>query len=187
MNINDIGEFKIGTVIKRKSSEEGKEFEVINLKCIHNNGLFKSEDVSIMKVAENNIDSLLLSKKNDILIKMTAPYTVYIVREEAEGKIISSNYALFRTFESKLKAEYVYILIERLVKKATAVQSSLKVERLPLRELTTYKIEIDSEEYQEKLIKLSKLTLEYRKAYVELNGLYMCYDNFLKNKLLGDE
>lgn len=107
--LSDIGEIFTGIRIDRytpksiDSTDKSYDEKPVITQKISNNQL----NIEFKKVSK--IDSSYYSKKDDIIIQLAEPNTVYLI--EKEGIIIHSNYAIIRLDEGYYY-KYVYYLLK---------------------------------------------------------------------------
>ena len=117
MYLEDIARIRTGLVTSRKkTSRESKnlyQYKLLNLKCITENG-----DINLGNAEKYNVSEKLrldyISQMNDILIRLSAPYTAVLIdREEYCGYVIPSHFAIVRVDLIKANPEYVYWVLSQ--------------------------------------------------------------------------
>lgn len=117
MLLSELAEIRTGLVLARKKAKDSDltkiKYNVLNLKCIMNEGyldLKQSEEIEM----KERLNPEYLTQKNDILIRLSSPYTViYITDEKQYGYVIPSHFAIVRTDEKKTASEYIYWFLKR--------------------------------------------------------------------------
>ena len=193
MTINDIAVVRTGLVTARKKKDAASlgtyKYQLLNLRCIANEGYIDKEYIEPYELSEELKDDYL-TRMGDILIRLSAPYTaVMINKPELCGIVVPSHFAIIRVDERYALPGYVFWVLRRDKNKITMMQnssgstafgtissgliSSLPITLLPLHEQQIIgELLCLSEREQELLQKLS----EEKKTYNTLL-LNQIYDN----------
>ena len=193
MTINDIAVVRTGLVTARKKKDAASlgtyKYQLLNLRCIANEGYIDKEYIEPYELSEELKDDYL-TRMGDILIRLSAPYTaVMINKPELCGIVVPSHFAIIRVDERYALPGYVFWVLRRDKNKITMMQnssgstafgtissgliSSLPITLLPLHEQQIMgELLCLSEREQELLQKLS----EEKKTYNTLL-LNQIYDN----------
>lgn len=115
MKLKQIADIRTGIVVARKKATEEsifrKTYKMINLKCINDKGYI---DFTMAEEYEANeiLSNEFLTKKGDILIRLSVPYTSIIIKKtDEEGYVIPSHFAIIRVDPNIAVPEYVLWLI----------------------------------------------------------------------------
>lgn len=113
--LKNLAEIRTGIVVARKKanaeSENKIEYPLINLKCISENGKINLEATEKFEASEL-IAPEFLTKKGDILVRLSMPYTATIITEEKEqGYVIPSHFAIIRVDKTLAVPEYILWLL----------------------------------------------------------------------------
>lgn len=110
MKLGEIAEIGTGLVLTRKKAESEKEtakiYNVITLRSINNQGYVDRTLFEIFESREELGDNYI-SKKGDIIIRLSEPNTAILIGEEDEGLLISSQFCLIRIKGNKFLPEYI--------------------------------------------------------------------------------
>ena len=193
MTINDIAVVRTGLVTARKKKDAASlgtyKYQLLNLKCIANEGYIDKNYIEPYELSEELKDDYL-TRIGDILIRLSAPYTAVLINKpELCGIVVPSHFAIIRVDERYALPGYVFWVLRREKNKITMMQnssgstafgtissgliSSLPITLLPLHEQQIIgELLCLSEREQELLQKLS----EEKKTYNTLL-LNQIYDN----------
>ena len=193
MTINDIAVVRTGLVTARKKKDAASlgtyKYQLLNLKCIANEGYIDKDYIEPYELSEELKDDYL-TRMGDILIRLSAPYTAVLINKpELCGIVVPSHFAIIRVDERYALPGYVFWVLRREKNKITMMQnssgstafgtissgliSSLPITLLPLHEQQIIgELLYLSEREQELLQKLS----EEKKTYNTLL-LNQIYDN----------
>jgi len=100
---------------KQASEEAGSlsvKYKQLNLKCIKSNGLI---DTTLLEDYETNerLGRKYLTQPDDIVIRLSYPYTAALIDEENTGLVIPSHFAVIRADKTKLLPRYLLWLLSR--------------------------------------------------------------------------
>lgn len=117
MLLEDCAKIRTGLVSTRKkktdSSERSIEYKLLNLKCISDNGQIHIEYAEKFVVSEQ-LKSDYLTQMNDILVRLSAPYTsIFINRKDYCGFVIPSHFAIIRVELTKANPEFIYWIVSQ--------------------------------------------------------------------------
>ncbi len=203
MNINNLASVRTGLVTARKkkntSSMHTYQYQLLNLKCISNEGYIETTYIEPYELTEELKDEYL-THMGDILVRLSAPYTVVLIDQPALcGIVVPSHFAIIRTDKRKAIPEYICWSLRRDKNRITMIQnssgstafgtiSSGLIASLPITPLPLYKQQIIckllklSEREQELLNKLAK----EKKTYNTLL-LNQIYDNMKRGNINDDQ
>lgn len=102
MKLKDIAIVKTGVVLSRKEYRgqgDPYKYKLLTLKCLNEDGTLNLEYIEDFTTS-GEIGNSHLVKEGDIIMRLTTPYTASFIPKEAQGSIISSNFALIRLHES---------------------------------------------------------------------------------------
>lgn len=110
MKLEEIAFVRTGVVRARKKAVADSpeiEYRVLNLKCLSNSGLFELDNAEIDYYSDN-FKSDCVTQLGDILIRLSAPYTAAMIKQESEcGYLVPSHFAIIRAKEGKALPEYL--------------------------------------------------------------------------------
>lgn len=112
MRLGNIATVRSGLVLSRKLSREPTKYRypLLNLRSIDPGGYI---DVDLLDVfdAVEQLAAEYLTQKDDVVIRLSAPYTSVLISDELTGIVISSNFAVIRPDKNIISAEYLFWLL----------------------------------------------------------------------------
>ena len=113
MRIQDIATLKTGAVLSRlpKIETDGYFYRVLSLRNIDDDtGMIESQSCVPMRFMEKVSDEFL-TQKGDILLRLSAPYTVVYVEDDSDvGLLIPSHFAIIHAVG--VDAKYLYAMLD---------------------------------------------------------------------------
>lgn len=109
MKLGDLASIRSGLVLSRKESKGSEEYRypLINLRCIRQEAEIDRNEADVYNAREL-IKAEYLSRKGDIVVRLTSPYTAVLIDETTSGMVISSNLVVIRVEDERLLPEYLY-------------------------------------------------------------------------------
>lgn len=191
MLLGDVAEVRTGLVLSRKKASDDMdvkfEYTALNLRCVVSEGYLDLEDAEKYYSTER-LKSEYLTKEKDILIRLSAPYTVVFITSPKQcGYVIPSHFAIVRADELKVAPEYLNWFLKRDAVRQKIIQNvsgstafgtissgfiaNLKIRDVPIAEQKTLgNILLLAEKEQKLLHKLAVAKALYSKAIV--NEIY---------------
>lgn len=128
MNISDIATVRTGLVKARKeknsSSGQVHNYNLLNLKCISNNGDILIDCLELY-TASDELKEDYLTHLGDVLIRLSTPYTVAIIDSlDLCNLVIPSHFAVIRVNREMATPEYVFWFLRRDKNRITLMQNS---------------------------------------------------------------
>lgn len=116
MKLEDIASIRTGLVTGRKRSLESelgaKQFKLLNLKCMTENGIDPDFLEDFYSTAE--VKSDFLTRNGDILIRLSAPYTSAMIYDQRlVDVLIPSHFAIVRIKSDRVTPDYVLWSLRR--------------------------------------------------------------------------
>lgn len=198
MFLSDVSTVRTGLVTARKQAkgpEKGlfQEYRLLSLRCIKEPGVL---DVSLAEpyMSRELLKSDFLTKRDDILVRLSAPYTAALVDDASADYVVPSHFAIIRVDKSKVDPAYVlWILRQQSTLKQIYqnVSGTVAFGTISSNFFNDLKIDIIPLEKQRligAILKLSEreqtLLSELAKAKAELNTAIMAnaYKNLNKGK-----
>ncbi len=135
VKLSDVAEIRTGfmTTRNKNSGKDGKKFKyrLLNLKCIDNFGFINTSMIEDFESCEK-LKSDFLTRKGDILIRLSFPYTVvFIDKKEHCGLLVPSHFAIVRA-NDPASAKYVFWALRRAKSRAALMQKSASTVALPV-------------------------------------------------------
>lgn len=117
MFLSDISTVRTGLVTARKQAkgpEKGlfQEYRLLSLRCVKEPGVL---DVSLAEpyMSRELLKSDFLTKRDDILVRLSAPYTAALVNDESADYVVPSHFAIIRVDKSKVDPAYVLWILRQ--------------------------------------------------------------------------
>ena len=128
MTIGEIAVIRTGLVTARKKKENSSlrtyKYQLLNLKCIANEGYIDKTYVEPYELSEELKDDYL-TRMGDILVRLSTPYTAVIIdRTELCGIVVPSHFAIIRVDRCLALPEYVFWSLKRNKNRITMMQNS---------------------------------------------------------------
>lgn len=191
MLLGEVAEVRTGLVLSRKKAADNAntkiEYKALNLKCVMPEGYLNLENTEEYNAAER-LKPEYLTNTNDILVRLSAPYTVVFITDTSQcGYVIPSHFAIVRSDKTKAAPEYLNWFLKRDAVKQKIIQNvsgstafgtissgfiaNLKIRDIPISEQKTLgNMLLLAEKEQELLHKLAAAKALYSKAIV--NKIY---------------
>ena len=108
MFLKDVSNIRTGLVTARKQAkgpENGdfREYRLLSLRCIKEPGVL---DVGLA-------EPYAATRQDDILVRLSAPYTAALVNDESAGYVVPSHFAIIRVNKSKVDPAYVLWILRQ--------------------------------------------------------------------------
>ncbi len=132
MKIQEICSITSGLVLSRKKAENNlnpsKIYKLLTIKSFENDFSINHNELEDFS-AESDIDNKYITKKGDIIVRLTFPYTAVYIDSLEEGLLISSNFLVLRNILNKFLPEYLTIVLnsENFQKKLAQISTGTKI------------------------------------------------------------
>lgn len=181
MKFEDIATISVGQILTRIGSEDSElQYTVLHPRAI-NNGSINDDQLDEIK-SSKEIDGDKITKKDDIVIKLSTPYEAVVIDDNHSGLLIPSFCAVFRCKE-KINPYYICALINSSFIKEK-IKSKIAGTVRPMVRISDLRI-IDipevSEEQMNDIGKEYELSLEKRSL---LSRMMKIESDIMDNKLL---
>lgn len=112
MKLADVAAVRSGLVLSRKQSQMPTEYRypLLTLRSIRADGLIDLVEVDSYSSIEP-LDPEYVSHEEDIIIRLSSPYTAVLIDEETSGIVISSNFVIIRADRNLILPEYLFWLL----------------------------------------------------------------------------
>ena len=117
MFLSDVSTVRTGLVTARKQAkgpEKGlfQEYRLLSLRCIKEPGVL---DVGLAEpyMSKELLKSDFLTKRADILVRLSAPYTAALVDDASADYVVPSHFAIIRVDKSKVDPAYVLWILRQ--------------------------------------------------------------------------
>lgn len=165
MKLGDIATVRSGLVLSRKLSRVPTKYRypLLNLRSIAPEGYIDNTFLDVYDAIERlAVD--YLTQKNDVVIRLSAPYTSVLIDDETNGMLISSNFAVIRTDNKSISAEYLFWLLNTSKVKRQIFEntSSNMLGAIKPKFFADFEIDLLPMEDQKKIAALNKLARRER-------------------------
>lgn len=115
MRLGDIAVVRSGLVLSRKQSRVPTiyRYPLLNLRSVNPGGYVDLTATDIFDATEP-LCAEYLSCENDVIIRLSAPYTAVLIDASTAGMVISSNFVIIRPDSPKILPDYLYWLLNTL-------------------------------------------------------------------------
>jgi len=190
--LGQISDILTGLVVKRKQADQFEvdfsAYKLLTLKSLDQDGYLNSHRLEDFDSTEI-LDPKYLTKLNDVVIRLSSPYTAILIREGEAGHIISSLFITIRNLDKRVLPEYLSILLNNEKIKQYLIKCSVgsKIQIVNTSSIKNIDIEIPNLEQQKKIIEITILIKKEKRLFAELLKTKAKFNNELVNKLLGGE
>ena len=110
--LENVALVRSGLVLARKDAKEVSPFRypLITLKAILAEGVVDKELLDVFHATEK-LEDMYLTQADDIVIRLSSPYTAVLINEDTAGIVISSNFVVIRPDTKRLCPAYLFWLI----------------------------------------------------------------------------
>jgi hypothetical protein len=117
MFLKDVSNIRTGLVTARKQAkgpENGdfREYRLLGLRCIKEPGVL-DVDLAEPYAANDELKPEFLTQQDDILVRLSTPYTAALVNKESTGYVVPSHFAIIRVDKSKVDPAYVLWILRQ--------------------------------------------------------------------------
>lgn len=171
MKLKDLASVRSGLVLSRKQSKEptAYRYPLVNLRCIQQEGTVDLSEVDIYE-AKELLKEEYLSRKGDIIIRLTAPYTAVLIDAATSGMVISSNFVMIRIEDKRLLPEYLFWLLntQKVKRKIYENTTSNMLGAVKAKFLTDFELTVLPVKEQHKIAQLNLLVKKESQLLKEL-------------------
>ncbi len=171
MKLKDLASVRSGLVLSRKQSKEptAYRYPLVNLRCIQQEGTVDLSEVDIYE-AKELLKEEYLSRKGDIIVRLTAPYTAVLIDVATSGMVISSNFVMIRIEDKRLLPEYLFWLLntQKVKRKIYENTTSNMLGAVKAKFLTDFELTVLPVEEQHKIAQLNLLVKKESQLLKEL-------------------
>lgn len=165
MKLGDMATVRSGLVLSRKLSKVPTKYRypLLNLRSIAPEGYIDTTFLDVYDAIERlAVD--YLTQKNDVVIRLSAPYTSVLIDDETNGMLISSNFVVIRTDNKSISAEYLFWLLNTSKVKRQIFEntSSNMLGAIKPKFFADFEIDLLPMEDQKKIAALNKLARRER-------------------------
>jgi restriction endonuclease S subunit len=97
---------------KRAESKDGEtvKYKLLTLKSFDTRGILNPKLLDEF-VSNCQLENKYLTKENDIIIRLTSPYTALVIEANAKGIVIPSNFAIIRLTNDLFHPKYIALCL----------------------------------------------------------------------------
>ncbi len=190
MRLDEVASVRTGAVTGRKKADGSNDpafhYRMLNLRCLVAEGYL---DLNYIEdyFAKEEIKPELFTRKGDVLIRLSFPYTAVLIDDITCGFVVPSHFAIVRADSKKVLPEYILWFLRRESTYQQILQNSsgstafgtissgfigsMNIRILPLKKQQVLgQLLVLSDREQELLYRLAKEKLIYNKE--TLNAIY---------------
>lgn len=135
MFLKDVATIRTGAVLARKMASldeieamedfvgEAPEYFSLNLKCVLESGEIDSGKVELV-YTKKPLNDVFLTREDDILVRLSAPYTSLLVTGEHVDLLVPSHFAIIRVDSEEADAAFVFHILQRKSTKRKILQNA---------------------------------------------------------------
>ncbi len=192
MNLKNISGVQTGLVLVRKKAQNTDEnkyiYSRLTLKSFEPQGWLNERELDVF-LSKEKLENKYITKKGDIILRLTAPYTAICINDNQEGLVIPSNFAIIRLKEQKFIPEFISLFLNTEIIEKNFIKLAIST-TIPLIKTTHIKdIDVPEKSYniQRNLVELNQL---YVKEKILLSKLVNEKERLVKasiNKIIMEE
>ncbi len=135
MFLKDVAIIRTGVVLARKRANsdeveemddlegEAPEYFALNLKSVSDSGVIDPSKVEYLCTKEP-LSDVFLTHEDDILIRLSAPYTSILITGEYTNLLVPSHFAIIRVIPEEADAAFVYHFLQEKSTKQQILQNA---------------------------------------------------------------
>lgn len=112
--LGNLANIRSGLVLSRKEAHAPSgnriRYELLNLRSVNPAGYVDLTQTDIFESGEK-LSSEYLTRKGDVIIRISEPYTAVYIDERNEGMVISSYFVIIRCDVNRILPEFLYWLL----------------------------------------------------------------------------
>lgn len=173
IELSKVCDISAGVVLRRKEaqskSEIVKTYKVITLKSFEDDGWINLEYLDDFNSVEL-LDDRYITKKNDILIRLSNPYTAIQVKAEQAGFVIPSLFAIVRLNQKEIDPGYLSFMLNSDTIKQSYFKNAMGI-TIPVIRMQTIRetqILLVSTSEQHTISKISDLMIKEKRLHQQL-------------------
>lgn len=184
MKLEDVVDIHIGVVLKRKEAvykgNKTNRYKVFNIRCYEEK--IEYDDFYSMENLSNYV-----TRKGDLIFRLSLPSKIIIVDEETEGLLINNLYCIIRCNNKKINNEFLKWFLEskEAIKQIETIIIGTVVKSIPVAKLRLIEIPNISFEEQEKISKLISNWNKQKELYNQLIKEKDNYYNSIVDKVIN--
>lgn len=188
MKLGDCAHLRTGLVLSRKQARDNDEkyinYKQLTLKSISSEGFIVSENLDDFKSKEQ-LKEDYITQKDDIVIRLSHPYTAVLIDETTKGILIPSHFVVIRCDEMRLNPGYLQWLIntDKVRNKISLSTSTNSLGTIRPKFFSEFEIDEISLNDQIILAAINKLSKKELELLTELKEQKQKYYNALADKI----
>jgi restriction endonuclease S subunit len=157
----------VGLVLKRREADNinitKHKYKALTLKSFNSEGWIDKRYLDDF-VSSDYLENRYLSLKDDVIIKITPPYTAVCIDGETEGFVVPSQFIIIRLTDKFLIPEYLAMFLnsDRVKKHIAITATGMTVPMIKTGTIRELEIPIVHLEKQTKIAEVSKLIIKER-------------------------
>jgi restriction endonuclease S subunit len=192
VELRNIAEIRVGLVTNRKKSAKQdksvKTYKLLTLKSFNVNGRFNKNNLEDF-YSNEDLDNKYLTKKGDIIIRLSHPNTAIIIDETNEGLLISSLFVVIRLNNDIINPAFLCIYlnsdeVSRYYQKGQVGISKIRIIKTSY--ISKIKVPLVSLEKQKEIIEINNIFENNIELLESLTDKKKTYKKGLINKLLKE-
>jgi restriction endonuclease S subunit len=114
MKLGEMANVRSGLVLSRKQARgsTGIRYPLLNLRSISAEGSIDRSQLDVFDAVER-LAPEYVSRVDDVVVRMSSPYTAVLIDETSAGIVISSNFIIIHCNKSIILPEYLFWLLNR--------------------------------------------------------------------------
>ncbi|MFW6002698.1 MAG: restriction endonuclease subunit S [archaeon] len=189
MVLSDFCDISIGLVLKRKEANTNtvnrKSYKVVTLKSFEDSGCINKTHFDVF-ISNGILPKKYLTQENDVIIRLSKPYTAIRITKELEGYVIPSFFAILRINDNIVDSGYLSFVLNSETTKQMYLKNSLSktIPVIRVSSLNTTEILVPPLENQKKIAKLSELMIKEKRLHQRLMMEKDTYNKEITKRIL---
>ncbi|MDI6452126.1 restriction endonuclease subunit S [Peloplasma aerotolerans] len=189
IELSNVCDISAGLVLRRKEAqtknEIAKVYKVITLKSFEDDGWINLEYLDDYNSIEL-LDDRYITKENDILIRLSNPYTAIQVKAEQAGFVIPSLFAIVRLNQKEIDSGYLSFMLNSDTIKQSYFKNAMGI-TIPVIRMQTIRetqIPLVSTSEQHTISKISDLMIKEKRLHQQLTLEKELYNKELTKRII---
>lgn len=173
MKLSKIADISVGIILSRKQDRLRENniysYNSITLKSLQNSGCINEENLEKVYL-KDIVEEELLTKKGDVVIRLSEPYISAYIDESLTGLVVPSNFAIIRLINKNINGEFIkfYLNSKKGKKEILKVSGGSNLNTINIANLKQIEIKNLDEEKQKKFIEINRLFIKEEVLLTEL-------------------
>ncbi len=189
IELSKVCDISAGLVLRRKEAQTKSEivkiYKVITLKSFEDDGWINLEYLDDYNSIEL-LDDRYITMENDILIRLSNPYTAIQVKAEQAGFVIPSLFAIVRLNQNEIDSGYLSFMLNSDTIKQSYFKNAMGI-TIPVIRMQTIRetqIPLVSKSKQYTISKISDLMIKEKRLYQQLTLEKDIYNKELTKRII---